>query len=402
MRKNKEKKPKKKGSLSAFVIGNVVIMMIAIIIGLNTANFIVSEKLVDDLSRIYISENEGATREMAEEAVAHNEFSPAMSDKLEKYNMLMIPLELVIITLLVAVFVWIIMHRVNRELKSFEVALDRLSAEDVSNWNVAEINSNIKEFDSICSSYNRMVARLKESEAIRSKLEGQRRQLTADISHDLKTPITVIHGYAQALKDGVADREAEQKYLDAIYTKTDMVAELIDTFHEYSKLDHPQFDFEIAEGDICEYFREYLAMKYEELDLAGFGMEAELPDEAIIYPFDHAQFKRVFENLITNSFRHNSAGTTIFADITESDGSVVIHIGDNGKGIPEDIRETIFEPFVVGNRSRTSGKGSGLGLAISKRIVEAHGGSIRLVDDPTDRCRTLYEIVLDRGKTAKQ
>ena len=396
MRKNKEKKPKKKGRLSAFVIGNVVVMMILIILGLNIASIIVSTRLIDVLCDIYISENAGATRAIAEEAINHNELSPAMSDKLDQYNVLMIPLELVIISILVAVFVWIIMHRVNKELKSFEVALDNLSESDVGSWDVDEINSNIQEFDSICVSYNRMVSRLRESEAIRSKLEGQRRQLTADISHDLKTPITVIHGYAQALKDGVADREAEERYLDAIYTKTDMIAELINTFHEYSKLDHPNFEFDIQQGDICEYFREYLAIKYEEFDLAGFELDAELPEEKIICIFDHTQLKRVFENLITNSLRHNTAGTCIYADLCADENSVTIHIGDTGKGIPKELRDTIFEPFVVGNSSRTSGKGSGLGLAISKRIVEAHGGSIKLIDDPRGVCSTYYEMILPR------
>lgn len=370
-------------------------MILFIIIAINITSDILQTKLIEEAKQIYISEHEGATMEMADQALL-NEYSPATQDVIWKYNSYDLIFQIIIMVLTITMFMWIILKKVHSELHSFETALDSISDVEVEDWEVLTINSDIKEFDSICHSYNRMVERLQKSEQSRSRLEGQRRQMTADISHDLKTPITVIRGYAKALSDGVTDEEAQQKYLDAIYTKTEMVAELIDTFHEYSKLDHPQFGFEMKEGNLCEYFREYLAMKYEELDLAGFELEAELPDEPIIFTFDHQQFKRVFENLITNSFRHNKAGTTIFASITDDRNAVVIHIGDNGKGIPKELRETIFEPFVVGSRSRTANKGSGLGLAISKRIVEAHGGVISLIDDPAGIQKTLYEIVLKK------
>ena len=392
----KKAKKKKKRSLSFFVISNVIVMVLSIIIGANLEETMLSEVLMEKLKKQYVAENEGATLKMAEKAVLHNEYSEGMKDIIYEFSSYFFVLQLAMIVLIIALFMWIILRKVHKELHSFEVALNSISNIDVQDWEVVTINSDIKEFDSICTSYNSMVTKLQNSEEKRSKLEGQRRQLTADISHDLKTPITVIQGYAKALHDGVADEDAEQKYLDAIYTKTEMVAELINTFHEYSKLDHPQFDFTMTEGDLCEYFREYLAMKYEELDLAGFELEADLPEEAVQFVFDHTQLKRVFENLITNSFRHNPEGTVIYADMIADDKAVIIHMGDDGKGIPTEIRDTIFEPFVVGSKSRTASKGSGLGLAISKRIVEAHGGTISLKDDPTGKYSTYYEIVLKR------
>ena len=83
--------------------------------------------------------------------------------------------------------------------------------------------------------------------------------------------------------------------------------------------------------------------------------------------------------------------------IKDTDTDIVIRIGDNGKGIPKELRETIFDPFVVGNKSRTGAKSSGLGLAISRKIVEAHNGTIALIDDESGRMNTLYEIVLHRA-----
>ena len=80
------------------------------------------------------------------------------------------------------------------------------------------------------------------------------------------------------MRDNVADDETKQKYLDAICRKSEMVTELINTFHEFSKLDHPDFSYHMTEGDLCEYFREYLALKYHDLELAGFGLEFDLPE----------------------------------------------------------------------------------------------------------------------------
>ena len=125
-------------------------------------------------------------------------------------------------------------------------------------------------------------------------------------------------------------------------------------------------------------------------------LEAEIPEKKIMFRFDKKQLKRVFENLITNSFRHNEKGTLIYAEMLEGDDNITIRIGDNGKGIPQEIRDSIFEPFVVGNKSRTGAKGSGLGLAISKKIVESHNGTIALIEDSEGRLRTLYEIILKK------
>ena len=88
----------------------------------------------------------------------------------------------------------------------------------------------------------------------------------------------------------------------------------------------------------------------------------------------------------------------IYAEMKDDDDNIIIRIGDTGKGIPQELRSTIFQPFVVGNKSRTGAKGSGLGLAISRKIVEEHGGIIRLSEDPEGRLNTLYEIILPKHR----
>ena len=293
--------------------------------------------------------------------------------------------------LILIVFVLRVSFAVKKPLDMLENAMAEFS---IGSEGSGLSYSGPREFVEIIDTFNDMSIRLKESEKLRIKSENEKQKMLADISHDLKTPITVIQGYSKAIADGVVPREDEKKYLEAIKAKSENLSELINTFYEYSKLEHPEFSLSKETSDICEYFREYLALKYEELDLAGFLMEIDIPDESLNYCFDRIQLKRVFENIISNSVKSNKKGTTIFASLSIVDSIIVIRLGDDGIGIPDSLRSNIFEPFVVGNESRTSGQGTGLGLSIAKLIVEAHEGKISLLDSDKVCGRTMFEITL--------
>ena len=251
-----------------------------------------------------------------------------------------------------------------------------------------------REFEQICSAFNQLSAQLAESERQRKALEDNRQKLLADISHDLKTPITVIQGYAKAICDGLIPPEKVPEYLDTIYQKSNRLTGLIDTFHEYSKLEHPQFTLQTKRLDLCKVLREYLASKYNELELGGFVPEIEIPDESIWCILDKTTFLRVLENIVSNAVKHNPAGTALFFELQRQDGHAVLTLADNGVGIPSEIAGQIFDPFVVGDESRNTRQGSGLGLAISHKIVSAHGGTIQLVQPPPPGRSTQFRLTL--------
>lgn len=285
--------------------------------------------------------------------------------------------------------------RLNRKVKQPLEMLNTAMQDLTEGGRNGEIHySGPREFTQICENFNRMAARLGESERQQRKMAEEKQKMLADISHDLKTPITVIQGYSKAICDGVIAEEGRQKYLTTIYRKSNTLAELINSFYEYSRLEHPQFEPVKDEGDVCEYLREYIAGVYAQIELDGFSLSIDLPDEAVPLEFDHLQLKRVFENIIANSLKHNERGTTIFVSLKREGEKVAIRIGDDGTGIPQALRPTIFEPFVVGDASRNSRQGTGLGLAISKKIVEAHGGSIRLLPQDEGAAVTMFEILL--------
>ncbi|WP_418455587.1 HAMP domain-containing sensor histidine kinase [Allofournierella sp.] len=251
-----------------------------------------------------------------------------------------------------------------------------------------------QEFEQICTSFNQLALRLAQSEERRRQLEEDRQKMLADISHDLKTPITVIQGYSKAVCDGLIPEEKLPKYLQTIYQKSNGLTALINTFYEYSKLEHPDFSLCPVQTDLCEFMREYLAARYSELELSGFCLEVDIPETPLLCMIDTPVFTRVLENLTANALRHNPSGTTMFFRASLWGQKARILVADDGVGIPPKLAQNIFEPFVVGDESRSSRQGSGLGLAVSRHIVEAHGGTIRLVIPPDAGYSTEFELLL--------
>ena len=232
-----------------------------------------------------------------------------------------------------------------------------------------------EEFAEIAENFIEMEQRLEKS-------SEDRRRLLADISHDLKTPITVIGGYAAALRDKMVPLQEEAIYLDTIVKKTQRVSQLLSAFHEYSKLDHPGMRADLRKEDIGAVCQEYLAERYQELELAGISLEAELPDNPLSCHLDRFLFCRALENLINNSMAYGGPGITVSVHLWEEGRQIFLLIGNNGPGISPKLADKIFVPFVTGDESRGTSHGSGLGLAIVHQIISLHGGTIQLADPP--------------------
>lgn len=254
------------------------------------------------------------------------------------------------------------------------------------------------EFAQICENFNSMAEKLKQSKKEKELIELQKQKMLADISHDLKTPITIIQGYAKALADGIISKDEQEKYLKIIYQKSTNLTELINVFYEYSKLEHDDFKLVLEEKDLGEFVRAYIADKYEYIYDIEFCIDVEIPSNKLLCNIDEVQLKRAFENIVYNSIKHNKKGTTLGIFVEEEKEYYKITIADDGVGIPKDIVETIFNPFVVGDDSRNTKQGSGLGLAITKKIIEKHKGSIKLISNPQEKFKTIFEILIPNNK----
>ena len=273
-----------------------------------------------------------------------------------------------------------IVNKVRRPLADLEHAMARFQEGE---RNTIAGYSGPREVTTVIDTFNQLEEKLSEAKEKQQALQSQKQQMLSGISHDLKTPITVIRGYVDAIRDGLVPPEEQDRYLAIIEDRVDTMANLISSLSDFSTLEHPDFAYTMTSGNLAEYLREYIAGRYRELNLLGYSIEADIPEENIRMMFDHHQLNRVWENIISNSVKYTPKGTTLFVRLMKSaDGkNIIIYIGDNGPGIPEQMKSVLMDPFVVAEPSRSNGQGTGLGLSVARRIVEAHGGEITILDE---------------------
>ena len=236
------------------------------------------------------------------------------------------------------------------------------------------------EFLQIQDAFNEMAEKLESAEKEKARLEKARNRMFIDISHDLKTPMTIISGYSKALaEDMVRDEDKKKRYIEAIYNKSVHVSNMIEDLFELAKLDFRETDPNLEKIDLAEFLRDMAAEHYEQMEDKGLELELQIPQDRVMYMLDRKEMTRAVSNILVNAIRHNPPGTSVFLGLYNMYDRTDIVIADDGIGIPEDIRQTVFDPFVKADGSRSSG-GTGLGLAIAGKIVEKHGGTLKLAD----------------------
>lgn len=238
---------------------------------------------------------------------------------------------------------------------------------------------------------------MEEEQHQHQEYERKRSLMLSDIAHDLKTPITTVSGYAQALRDGmITDEKKVHQYLNAICTKSQRMDDLISLLFEYVKVDSEGFGLHKERMDIVEVLRENIALFYADFERKGIEICLDIPEERIMWDLDKIQFSRAVANLLNNELRHVEKGGSVIIRLCwdEEFEWVRILFGDTGEQISDKIAKHIFEPFVMGDSSRNSKGGSGLGLSISSKIVKMHGGRLVLDRNSTKEYTKAFIIVL--------
>lgn len=213
------------------------------------------------------------------------------------------------------------------------------------------------------------------------RLESERRVrenslMYAAVAHDLKTPLTSIRGFAEALADNKIPEEEMAEVCGIISRKSKSMNDLVDLLFEYSQLGTSEYKPDLTDFDIASLMREIIAENYGDLEEHDIAVDIDIPDTPIRVNADKREITRALSNLIVNTYKHNPSGITLNVKVRREGDNCVITLSDNGNDIPSGM--DIFEPFVTENSARTTGGGTGLGLAITKRIIERHKGSIVL------------------------
>lgn len=236
------------------------------------------------------------------------------------------------------------------------------------------------ELGKLAQTFELMRLKLKESANLQVKYEQNRKELIANVSHDLKTPITSIKGYIEGIQDGVANTpEKMERYIQTIYTKSMDLDHLIDELFLFSKLELNSIPFHFEQVSLFTYFQDLIEEVQYDLEGNDIMMTLAAGEQAdYIVMVDREQLKRIAMNIIQNSVKYmNKVEKEMIVHLKVSVHEVIVQFQDNGEGIIEEALPYIFEQFYRADLSRSSGDGnSGLGLAIVKRIVEQHGGRV--------------------------
>ena len=228
--------------------------------------------------------------------------------------------------------------------------------------------------------------------------QEERGLLMANLSHDLRTPITAIKGYVEGIQDGIANTPEKQRhYLEIVYNKSVILERLVRNMSDFSEyeLGRMQYHFEYVE--MGPFLRD-LAEEYQvDVQQNGMTFTAQIPQGHYVVTADRSKLKRVLDNLVSNAIKYGRAGGAIALTAEEYERGLVIQVSDNGKGISAQALRHVFDSFFREDSARTSSvPGSGLGLAICRSIVDRHHGKIWLTSEEGEGTRAFLYLPLQK------
>lgn len=227
-------------------------------------------------------------------------------------------------------------------------------------------NEKIKEIREIAQHFNAMAYDLSHIETLRS-------DFVANVSHEFKTPIASIEGYATLLQNQNLSAERQQHYVGKILENSHRLSELCGSVLTLSKLENQETVSRKQEFRLDEQLRRCILLLEDKWGPKNIDWELELPRQS--YYGSEELLEQVWINLLDNAIKHSPQSASISVSLTSTEAALTVTVTDHGDGMTEEVQKHIFEKFYQGDRSRES-EGNGLGLALVKRVMELCGGSI--------------------------
>lgn len=226
------------------------------------------------------------------------------------------------------------------------------------------------ELQELAKAFNSMASDLERAEQLR-------RNLTADVAHELRTPLSNIQGYIEGVRDGLI--KADASTVRSIHEKLTLMSRLLDDLQELSLAEAGELKLACQPEDISTLIDRGVASVSTKSSVKGISLSVDLPDKLPLVNIDRHRVSQVLQNLLENAVTHTSQGDSITVSAREWGKWVEVNVIDTGRGIPAEDLPNIFERFyrVDKSRAKVTG-GSGLGLTIAKRLIEAHGGKLEV------------------------
>ncbi|MCK8098599.1 ATP-binding protein [Bacillus sp. 2CMS4F] len=228
------------------------------------------------------------------------------------------------------------------------------------------------------------------------KLEQMRKDFVANVSHELKTPITSIKGFTETLLDGaMEDKEALSEFLSIILKESKRLQSLVQDLLDLSKIEQQNFTLSIETFDAAKMLADIETLLKHKATERGISLQLNVPKDPLYVAGDPYRLKQVFLNLVNNALTYTPEKGSVAINVKPGETEIQIEVSDTGIGIQKEEIPRIFERFyrVDKDRSRNSG-GTGLGLAIVKHLIEAHEGKIDVTSEPGRG--TVFTVTLKR------
>lgn len=229
------------------------------------------------------------------------------------------------------------------------------------------------------------------------KLEQMRKDFVANVSHELKTPITSIKGFTETLLDGaMEDKEALSEFLSIILKESKRLQSLVQDLLDLSKIEQQNFTLSIETFDAAKMLADIETLLKHKATERGISLQLNVPKDPLYVAGDPYRLKQVFLNLVNNALTYTPEKGSVAINVKPGETEIQIEVSDTGIGIQKEEIPRIFERFyrVDKDRSRNSG-GTGLGLAIVKHLIEAHEGKIDVTSEPGRG--TMFTVTLKRA-----
>jgi len=290
----------------------------------------------------------------------------------------------VAIALLITFF---LSRRILAPVKALTSVAQRLGRGDFSQRVQVKDKSEVGE---LARTFNSMASDLERAEKLRQNM-------VADVAHELRTPLSNVRGYLEALRDGVIKPDAET--IRSLSEEANLLSRLVDDLQELSLAEAGELRLVYQAEDVSELVNQTVAAVQAQAAAKGLLVSIDLSDRLSPVNIDYHRISQVLRNLLENAVVHTAKGGSIMVAAKQRGNWVEVSVTDTGEGIPADDLPNIFERFyrVDKSRARATG-GSGLGLTIAKRLVEAHGGKIEVQSELGKGSRFSFTIpVAEQG-----
>ena len=226
--------------------------------------------------------------------------------------------------------------------------------------------------DIMIMDFNKMVEELGSIETLKT-------DFISNVSHEMKTPISIIKNYAQLMQTGKASEGQEKEYAKGIEDAASRLSSLISNILKLNKLEHQSITPEVEAYDVCRQLCECALLFEEAMEEKGIQLEADIEDMAMIKA-DASLMELVWNNLLSNAVKFTGRGGSIIIRQTSDEDHIYVSVSDTGCGIPKESISHIFDKFYQGDTSHST-EGNGLGLALVKRVLELMDGEIRITSE---------------------